>query len=371
MHLLIGACLVVVRPGCFAGGHLPRAQAVGGALLLVGFAVVHGVGLDGISVVVLVVDLARRAVLLAIDLLALLSGQRAAIGGTVVVHLLVDIALALVGAGRFAGGHLAGAQTVGDTLVLVPLAPVDRRPRGKLRIVGMCSEGGIGRSRTHHGGAVVHVEALSWRAQRDLLMLHLIRSGLEVLLLREACFFRRGPRPDAPLSTVVGHGGVVVHDHGAVVHIGDIHHVDVRDRAIVEEGATAPLAAAEAYAAIPKAVVDAAVEADVRSPVACVEAIEATFPAPVGGGPEHAHCRRLHPHSGHPEVAVHVVIGPIAGRPEIAGAGAKGLRVDRQNRRGDANLDDHGGMGLLDRQGSEGANQGGYGKKPANRAKGG
>jgi hypothetical protein len=72
----------------------------------------------------LVVDLAAGGVLLAVDLLTLLAGELAAVGFAVVVDLLVDVGLRALGAGRFAGSHLAAAQAVGDALVLVGLAGV-------------------------------------------------------------------------------------------------------------------------------------------------------------------------------------------------------------------------------------------------------
>ena len=107
VDLLINTSLVAVGSGGLTGGHLAAAQAVGGALLLVGFPVVHFVRVDGVCVVLLVVDLAAGGVLFAVDLLALLAGQLSAVGGAIVVDLLVDPRLGAVGAGRFAGGHLA------------------------------------------------------------------------------------------------------------------------------------------------------------------------------------------------------------------------------------------------------------------------
>ena len=124
MNLLGDIGLVAVGAGGFAGGHLAAAQAVGGALLLVGFAVVDFVRVHGVAVVLFVVDLTAGGVLLAVDLLTFLAGELAAVGDAIVMDLLVDVGLGALGAGRFAGGHLAAAQAVGDALVLIGLAGV-------------------------------------------------------------------------------------------------------------------------------------------------------------------------------------------------------------------------------------------------------
>ena len=51
VNLLGGLGLVCVGLGGLAGSHLTAAKAVGRALLLIGFAVVNGVGFDGVAVV--------------------------------------------------------------------------------------------------------------------------------------------------------------------------------------------------------------------------------------------------------------------------------------------------------------------------------
>ena len=124
VHLLVDAGLVGVGAGSFAGGFLTGAEALRGALLLVGFTVVDCVGTDRVGIVVFVVDLTAGVVLLAVDLLTFLVGEGASVGDTVVVDLLVDVGLGAIGAGSFARGHLAGAETVGNALVLICLAIV-------------------------------------------------------------------------------------------------------------------------------------------------------------------------------------------------------------------------------------------------------
>src|SRR6202035_5244845 len=119
--------------------------------------------------------------------------------------------------------------------------------------------------------------------------------------------------------------------------------VHVHHGGVVGEVAALPTSALKALAAIAKAVVHAAVEADVRSPVAGVEEEGATAPAPVAGSPEQDDAGRLHPDARNPVVAVGAV-RPVAGSPEIAVAGAERLGVDGQWRRRDANRDEDLGM---------------------------
>src|SRR5580658_9746315 len=99
--------------------------------------------------------------------------------------------------------------------------------------------------------------------------------------------------------------------------------------------AIGPAAAVIAGADITETIVDAAVETDLRSPVARVPEIGAVRPAPITGRPEKADLGRFNPRTGHPEVSAVVAVAPVAGRPEVAVAGANGLRVNGKHRRRD------------------------------------
>src|ERR1700758_543790 len=133
-----------------------------------------------------------------------------------------------------------------------------------------------------------------------------------MLLAHVALFLRSGARSDAAgaVEARVVHYGRVV-DHGAV-HVDVAHHglVHVHDCGVVGKGASSPLAADEADAAVTEAVVNAAVESDVRAPVARVPNVKAAGEAPVAWGPEHAHARWSDPYAGNPVVAVRA-IGPV------------------------------------------------------------
>jgi hypothetical protein len=151
---------------------------------------------------------------------------------------------------------------------------------------------------------------------------------------------RSGPRADTAVAAVEADTGIVVHDDRLVIDIGDVGDVHVSDTTVVEKSVTSPLPAEKADAGVAKAVVDATVEADVRTPVAAVPSIESIIPTPVARSPEHANGGE-YPGPGHPVIATVVIPSPVPRRPEIAGTGAQGLRVDRQRRRADPNRNSH------------------------------
>jgi hypothetical protein len=75
----------------------------------------------------------------------------------------------------------------------------------------------------------------------------------------------------AAFTTVVTHPSHVdVVDDRLVVDVGDVNVVDVRNRTVVVERAVIPVTALETNTAVPESVVDAAVESDVRTPIAGV-----------------------------------------------------------------------------------------------------
>src|SRR2546425_7002082 len=144
-------------------------------------------------------------------------------------------------------------------------------------------------------------------------MLSLIRDRREMSLTRERLLLARRTRADATVAAVVAdavHGGAV--DHGGVVNIvngGDVH---IRHRAVVEKPAAFPASAVVAVAEVSEAVVDAAVETDLRTPITFIENKSVAEPGPVTGGPVVADSRGAHPGAGHPVVVAEiVVVGPV------------------------------------------------------------
>src|SRR5580704_16689377 len=141
----------------------------------------------------------------------------------------------------------------------------------------------------------------------EMLLLH--RSWVEVMLAFGSAF-RSGWLRDSATSAAVeadAIDGRVVVDHRGVVSVVDDGGVHVGDRGVVVIDAATPFATNEANTAVAEAVVNPAIKADVRSPVAGI------------------------------------AIGPVARRPDIADSGANRLGVDRKNGRavadGDANSD--------------------------------
>jgi hypothetical protein len=128
----------------------------------------------------------------------------------------------------------------------------------------------------------------------------------------------------------VVHGGVV-HDDRLVIDVGNVSDVHVGHAAVVVEIASAPFATVETFTGIAEPVVDAAIETDVRTPVAAMEKIEAFVPSPISRSPEHANGSH-HPCARDPVIAVVIVPGPVARRPEIARSGTDRLRINRQGR---------------------------------------
>lgn len=127
--------------------------------------------------------------------------------------------------------------------------------------------------------------------------------------------------------------GIVVVGHAVVVSVADVVFVHAADGRVVVEIAAAPVAAFISIAAIAMAVIYAAIEADMRSPVAMAPAVMAARIAPVTRRPESADIRRQHPRARHPVIAAIGCVAPITGRPFIVVAGRRRLIVVGQRRR--------------------------------------
>lgn len=135
---------------------------------------------------------------------------------------------------------------------------------------------------------------------------------------------------DAASASVIGDAGVVIDDDCAVVDIVDMG-ADAVDGAVVVEVVAAPIASVIADAGVAKAVVDAAVKADVRAPESAAKAPTVVVPAPVAGGPESTVIGWSAPCAGDPVVAGGSPV-PVAGGPDIVWRGSFRLLVDGQGR---------------------------------------
>src|SRR5277367_765167 len=217
---------------------------------------------------------------------------------------------------------------------------------------------------------VVHGRQLRAVLCGKVLVLGLVRGGLDVLLVFRLQFARGGVRRNAAFAVeadvIVVDDGVLRNDGAVLVDVGYVHAAKVSHGAVVRERSTAPLAADEAYAAETEAVVNATIEAHVRAPIAAVPSVGAADKAPVAGSPENADSRRLHPNAGNPVVA-RVTVAPVAGGPEIARGGQWGLHVHRQNRRSHVHgdTDPDADLRVRDWQGEHGRSQRGGDEQPA------
>jgi hypothetical protein len=217
----------------------------------------------------------------------------------------------------------------GATLGLARTAGSRIRSGVRARDTGL---GGDGPGSCDHGwAAAIHVVELLTVLLRFALVLELGRHGRSSEPAHGFDFC--GPRSvdDAAPASVVGDAGVVVDDDGAVVDVGDAR-TDTIDGAVVVEVVAIPVAAVIADAGVAKAVVDAAIEADVAAPVAAMKAPAIVVPAPVCGGPESTVVGRGAPGAGNPVVTRRRPT-PVAGSPDVVGFGGFRLLVDGQGRR--------------------------------------
>src|SRR6266567_1436089 len=158
-------------------------------------------------------------------------------------------------------------------------------------------------------------------------MLPLIGYGRKVPGVGRGLLFGPGALVDAAVSAVIADPGhVALINHGRVVHVvndGDVHIVH---GAVVEKAIAVPTPAFIAAAEIAVAIVDSAIEANYRSPEAFIKDESAAAPGPVCRSPQEPDFRGQHPGSRHPIVITDVVVvGPVAGRPDVTLARADRL----------------------------------------------
>src|SRR5271169_4869011 len=162
-------------------------------------------------------------------------------------------------------------------------------------------------------------------------MLRLCRHRWHVTLAGCGLFRGRGTGSDSALAAVIADTvNRCVIDHRRVVNIVNVGDVDVVHRTVVIDLAVVPASAFVAMAEISVTVSDAAIEANLRPPIALMEKESVATPAPVRRSPEIANLGNQYPCARNPVVvAVSRVIGPVARGPEVPLAGAKRLRINR------------------------------------------
>ncbi len=147
-------------------------------------------------------------------------------------------------------------------------------------------------------------------------------------------FARRRALLGTAAATVVTDVQVIVVGYVVVVDVTNDRRIHVIDRPVVGECAPVliPVAALVTSARVARTVVDAAVVADVRAPVAAIEAVAGIGKFPVGWSPERANVGRNNPSSRNPVVTSRS-IAPVAGSPNIVVAWTRRLAVCWQGRR--------------------------------------
>jgi len=151
-------------------------------------------------------------------------------------------------------------------------------------------------------------------------------------------FLRRGPRVDSTAPTVIAGAAAVIVRHRIFIDIVNDRSVHIRDRGVVVNAVVVPVRALIAAARISEAVINAAIIADVRTPVARVPMVIAIIETPIRRRPQRTHVRRQHPRTRNP-VITRARIAPVTRGPHIVVTGSRRLAVIGKRRRRVRRLD--------------------------------
>jgi hypothetical protein len=143
---------------------------------------------------------------------------------------------------------------------------------------------------------------------------------------------RRGPRLHSASTSVIANPIAAAVRHRVIVDIVHNGNIYVGHRAVVTQRAVIPIRAVIATAGITVAVVDAAIKANMRTPVARVPLVDVIVVAPPGRRPKRAYIRGHNPGAWNPVIAG-TGIAPVAWRPNIIVAGSGRLAVIGKGRR--------------------------------------
>ena len=127
-----------------------------------------------------------------------------------------------------------------------------------------------------------------------------------------------GARPDidSTATSVVADAILAVIPDLVIVYIVNGRRVYIRDYPVVPQVAAVPIGSVIPVAGVSVSVIDAAVEADMRTPVARMQHVNIVIITPPRRRPEGAHPRGHHPCAGNPVVPGTRII-PIARRPLV------------------------------------------------------
>jgi hypothetical protein len=181
-------------------------------------------------------------------------------------------------------------------------------------------------SRDQSGAAFVHVVELLAILRGFALVLDLGGHRRSARPAEGCDLSRSWPCVNATTTAVIGDPRPVIDDHRAVVNMSDVDDVNAVDGAVVVEVVAVPIAAIVAISGVAEAVVYAAIEADMKTPVAAIEAPAVVVPAPVSGCPKRSVVGRGAPCAGNPVVACRSPI-PVTWSPDVVGRGGFWLLI--------------------------------------------
>jgi hypothetical protein len=193
-------------------------------------------------------------------------------------------------------------------------------------------------------------------------VLGLIAGGSSVALFRVVLLGGAGMVINSAGSAVVRGVIWILYDvlvDDLAVDVGgvDVGFIHTHDSGVVSEFVAAPLTTGEADAAVTVSIVDAAVVADVLTPVAVIEAVLSVIPTPIRRGPECTLVGSGNPGAGNPVVAAVVVVAPVAGCPHEIWLRADGLLIFKHGGRSESDVDADANLGTSGESG-EGYEQG-------------
>jgi hypothetical protein len=168
--------------------------------------------------------------------------------------------------------------------------------------------------------------------------LNLSAHGRDPRIMHHGQLLWRGPRLNSAAPAVVADPIAAVVWHLVVVDIVNDVDVNVRYRPVVAKPALIPIGAIIPAAGISIAVIDAAIVADVRTPITRVPMVVPVVETPPGRRPECIYVRGHHPRSRNP-IITGVRIAPVTGRPNVIVARSGRLTVLGEGRRRLGGLD--------------------------------
>jgi hypothetical protein len=165
-------------------------------------------------------------------------------------------------------------------------------------------------------------------------VLRLSCNSVYVALMSPLLFLWGRPRLNSAASAIKSDMTVIHNRDVLVINIANVNYIDVRNFAVIEEMVSLPTTSPEAIAEISEAIVDTAVESNMRSPPTRMEDIESPIPTPPGRSPEIADLWSLYPCTRYPIVALLVrVPRPVPRGPHVTIAGTQRLLIDWKRRR--------------------------------------